>query len=84
MNAMFQNMAKERRMWIDPSCVELIRDFQRVQWKTDPYGNGLIALDKRDPARTHLSDALGYMVEREFGMWPQFGEKSTPLPFATY
>jgi hypothetical protein len=78
-NGMFLNLAKERRMWIDPSCIELIRDFQRVQWKTDPYGNGMIALDKSDPARTHLSDALGYMVEREFGMWPTYGEKSTPL-----
>jgi hypothetical protein len=84
MNGMFLNMAKERRMWIDPRCVELIRDFQRVQWKTDPYGNGLIALDKKDPERTHLSDALGYMVEREFDMRPKNGERSTPPPCAIY
>ena len=58
MNGMFLNMAKERRMWIDPRCVELIRDFQRVQWKTDPYGNGLIALDKKDPLDSRLTSAL--------------------------
>jgi hypothetical protein len=31
-------------------------------------------LDKTDPERTHVSDALGYMIAYEFGMRGTFGE----------
>jgi hypothetical protein len=78
-NALLRNQAGDRRLWIDPRCKHLILDFERVHWKTDSDGNALVSIDKSDPARTHVSDALGYMIAREFGMRPVFGEKATLL-----
>ena len=76
-NAMLCHQAGDRRLWIDPKCKHLILDFERVHWKTGSDGNALVNIDKSDPARTHVSDARGYMVAREFGMQPAFGEKAT-------
>jgi hypothetical protein len=39
-----------------------------VCWKSDPHGNTLADLDKSDSKRTHVSDAVGYYVSREFPM----------------
>jgi hypothetical protein len=45
----------------------------------DPHGNVLSDLNKNEPMRTHLSDALGYNVSRGFPMRARtFGEKSGP------
>jgi hypothetical protein len=49
----------------------LIRDLEQVRWKADANGNTLRELDKSDPARTHVSDALGYYVAHDFPMWAQ-------------
>ena len=66
-NARLRNQHGERRLRIDPRCKQLIQDFERVHWKCDANGNSLPELDKGDPKRTHVeSDALGYMIEREF------------------
>jgi hypothetical protein len=73
-NAMLRNTVGERRLTIDPRCRELILDFERVRWKTDVSGNSQSVLDKSDPARTHVSDALGYMVVREFSMRSKGGQ----------
>jgi hypothetical protein len=73
-NAMLRNQAGERRLLIDPKCKELILDFERVHWKSDAHGNALADIDKSDPARSHLSDALGYMIAYDFGMRGKFGE----------
>lgn len=67
-NAMLRNTVGENRLLIDPRCQQLILDFERVRWKTDASGNSQSELDKSDPARTHVSDALGYMIAREFSM----------------
>ena len=74
-NAMLCNQAGQRRMKIDPSCKQLIMDFERVRWKKDGDNNMLQEIDKSDSTRSHLSDALGYFVAREFGMRGQFGEQ---------
>ncbi len=58
----------ERRMVIDPRCKELIRDLERVRWKTDEFGQARGELDKTDGMRTHVSDALGYYVAQVFAM----------------
>ena len=68
LNAMLRNQAGERRLLVDPSCTELIQDLERVHWKTDPHGNVQAEIDKSDVRRTHLSDALGYMIAKEFPM----------------
>jgi len=52
----------QRRLVIDTRCRELANDLEQVIWKADPNGNMLSDLNKSDPMRTHLSDALGYMV----------------------
>ena len=72
-NAFFLNQAGERRLLIDPKCKQLILDLERVHWKSDATGNSLAVIDKSDPARTHLSDALGYMIAHEFGMREKAG-----------
>jgi hypothetical protein len=60
--AMLRNAHGERRMFIDPKCKGLIMDLEQVAWKRDSAGTPLDELDKSDPKRTHLSDALGYAV----------------------
>jgi hypothetical protein len=80
-NAMLVNHAGERRLWIDPKCTHLVQDLERVRWNRDAHGNLLPQIDKSDRARTHLTDALGYMIEFEFGMRGTFGFKSGPVPF---
>ena len=53
---------------IDPRCRELIKDFEQVSYKE----NSQVIDKERDSRRTHLSDALGYLVWQEFsgGMMP--------------
>ena len=63
----------------DPSCWELSRDLEQVAWKTDPHGNPTAELDKSDRRRTHTSDALGYMIAREFPMGSSVGYRSERL-----
>jgi hypothetical protein len=75
-NAMLRNQIGVRRLIVDPHCKQLMQDFERVHWKTDAHGNPLGEIDKSDPARTHVSDALGYMIAKEFGMYPQYGFRS--------
>jgi hypothetical protein len=48
----------------------MVRDFEEVCYKPD---SGQV--DKDDPARTHLSDALGYLIWQEFGGLEKVGEK---------
>ena len=65
-NALLTNALGEVRLEIDPRCKELVKDLEEVMFKKD---SGVI--DKvRDPRRTHVSDALGYVV------WQLFGDKA--------
>lgn len=59
-NALFKNANGDRKLFIRPSCRELIIDLQEVSWKPGDH----FQLDKSDRKRTHLSDALGYLVWR--------------------
>jgi hypothetical protein len=77
-NAVLHNHAGEHRLLIHPACKHLIRDLEQVCWKADPHGNVLADLDKSDPMRTHVSDALGYCLSREFPMQAQRGERPGP------
>jgi hypothetical protein len=78
-NAKLQNHAGQNRLLIDPRCKHLIKDLEQVSWKSDPHGNTLADLDKADPRRTHVSDAVGYLIAREFPMREVRGERSGPL-----
>jgi hypothetical protein len=58
MNGMLENADGAVRLLVDPRCKELIQDFEQVCFKPDSA-----VIDKEaDPRRTHLSDALGYLV----------------------
>jgi hypothetical protein len=60
-NSMLCNQAGERRLTIDEGCKELIKDLEQVTWDAD-------GLNKSDGKRSHVSDALGYVISHEFGM----------------
>ena len=62
-------------MRISPKCKELIKDLDEVVYKPDST-----VIDKeRDTKRTHLSDALGYLVWQECHSPVQFGEQNRRL-----
>jgi hypothetical protein len=63
------------RLRMNPKCRELIKDLEEVGYK-----DGTSVIDKeRDTARTHLSDALGYMIWQEFGVKLQAGPRGQRL-----
>jgi hypothetical protein len=66
LNARLCNAAGEVKMYIDPSCKALIRDFERVGWKS----NGMELDDQKDDLLTHTSDALSYYADYEFPIRP--------------
>jgi hypothetical protein len=75
MNAKLTSAAGERKLQVHPRCKELIKDFERVAYKEDSQ-----VIDKdRDPRRTHLSDALGYLVWQECNGLPPIGERGQRL-----
>jgi hypothetical protein len=76
MNNALQSTSGKRLVIVDPKCKELIKDFRQVKWKRDANNNTLRELDKSAHDRTHVSDALGYLVAKEFGMYPFAGERS--------
>jgi hypothetical protein len=75
-NARLRNQAGEHRLYIHPRCRQLVQDFERVSWKTDAHGNAWNEIDKSDPMRTHLSDALGYLIALEFPLRATAGFRS--------
>jgi phage terminase large subunit len=73
MNNALCSASGERGVLIDPKCKELIADLRQVRWKRDAAGNPVGDLDKSDPRRTHVSDALSYLAAREFGLHGRSG-----------
>ena len=61
-NAKLRNADGEIRLFVDPRCRELTKDFEELAFK-----EGTMVPDKtKDSARSHLSDALGYLLWQEF------------------
>jgi hypothetical protein len=75
MNAKLGAASGERLLRVHPKCGELIRDFEQVVYKE---GSGVVDKD-RDAKRTHLSDALGYLVWQECGGRGSVGERGSRL-----
>jgi phage terminase large subunit len=74
-NSKLRTAAGEIRLWLDPKCKELIKDFEQVSYKPDSN-----AIDKeKDRRRTHLSDALGYLLWQECRPMPGMGEHTERL-----
>lgn len=63
MNAMFLNSKGEIRMFVSDKCKELIKDFDKLT--PDTHGK----INKKDPARSHASDALGYYIAKEYPVY---------------
>jgi len=61
----------EMRLAIGRRCRKVIQDLEQVCYKAD---SGVIDKD-RDAARTHLADALGYLVWMEFKGAGKVGER---------
>jgi len=75
MNSKLESAAGERKLVIHPRCKELIKDFEQVTYKSD--SNQID--NERDRRRTHLSDALGYLLWEECGPRPSIGARSSRL-----
>ena len=75
LNAKLFSAREETNLLVDPRCKGLITDFEEVTFKPDSS-----VIDKeRDSKRTHLSDALGYLVWQECNPQPSFGEQDKRL-----
>ena len=69
MNAKLLSGGGEIRMLISHHCKELIKDFEQVAYKVESN-----QIDKdRDRSRTHLSDALGYLIWQQCRVQAPFG-----------
>lgn len=64
LNGVICNSRGNRRVFVNPKCKHLIRDLEQVSFK-----EGTTQINKTvDFSLTHISDALGYMAEREFSL----------------
>lgn len=61
-NAMTCNSLGERKYFIHPECKETIADYERT---TYPYE----VFKRKNPKRTHPSDAAGYLIHRRFPVY---------------
>lgn len=74
-NAKLYSASEEVQLIIHPRCKGLIADFEQVTYKPDTT-----VIDKdKDRKRTHLSDALGYLIWQECKPSVKFGEQSRRL-----
>jgi len=74
-NAKLCAASSEAHLVIDRKCTELVKDLEQVTYKPDS-----IVIDKdKDPRRTHLSDALGYLVWQECRPQTPVGERGQRL-----
>lgn len=78
-NGMLCASTGERKLFVASHCKELIRDLEQVVWKEDKGGNTTGMIDKSDGQRTHISDALGYLVYQEFKLAQATGYRSERL-----
>ena len=74
-NTRLKTAAGAVRLKIDSRCTELIKDLQQMRFK-----DGTSVLEKAsDPERSHLSDALGYLVWQEYASTRLLGGQSRRL-----
>jgi hypothetical protein len=74
-NAKLFSAGDEVRLFVHPRCDGLVTDFEEVTYKPESS-----VIDKeRDPKRTHLSDALGYLIWQEYRPGVKFGEQGRRL-----
>jgi hypothetical protein len=74
-NAMLRSAGGETQLLVDRKCKELVLDLQEVSYKP---GSSVVDKDS-DPRRTHLSDALGYLIWQECRPRGPIGEQKWKL-----
>jgi hypothetical protein len=74
-NAKLFSASEEVQLLIHPRCKGLIADFEEVTFKPDTS----IVDKEKDSKRTHLSDALGYVMWQECRPRVSFGEQNRRL-----
>jgi hypothetical protein len=74
-NAKLRSASAETHLVIDRKCGELVKDLEQVTYKAD----STVVDKERDPRRTHLSDALGYLIWQECRPRPPAGEQGNRL-----
>ena len=74
-NAQLLSAAGDVELLASPKCVELFKDFEEVSYKE---GSSVVDKD-RDARRTHLSDALGYLIWEELRETARTGEQKRRL-----
>ncbi len=74
-NAKLRSATGEVLLVLDRQCKELIKDFEQVA-----YIENTTEIDKaKDRSRTHLTDALGYLIWQECRNLTPVGERAEPL-----
>lgn len=77
MNGALLNADRVSRLTIHPSCKALTADLEQVSWRVDSSGGSTGELNSgAENKLTHVSDAVGYLVEKELGMRQVSGERS--------
>lgn len=74
-NAKLFSADEEVRLLVHPRCTGLVTDLEEVTYKPD---SGIIDKE-RDSKRTHLSDALGYLLWQEYRPQTKFGDQTRRL-----
>ena len=75
MNSKLRPASGEIQLSVDRRCKELIKDLEQVSYKEDSN-----QVDKdRDRNRTHLSDALGYLIWQQCRPSQKIGERGERL-----
>jgi len=67
-NGRLRDLKGHRKLFISDQCKETVKDFERVGFK-----EGTQELDKRDPERTHHTDAIGYFIEQKYPIRKAWG-----------
>jgi hypothetical protein len=69
-NRLLRSASGVTKVVVDEKCEELLKDFEQVAFKEDTF-----TIDKdRDRMRTHISDALGYVLWEKFEPVGTIGE----------
>lgn len=64
LNAKLMSFSREIGMFVHPRCKALTEDLEQTGWKLDSQKNVTGVLDQAG-GRTHITDALGYLVVQE-------------------
>jgi hypothetical protein len=74
-NSKLRNPSGQIQLFVNTKCVELTKDFEQVCYKADSN----VPDKEKDRRRTHLSDALGYLLRQECRPLQQIGDQNKKL-----